>query len=115
MNRDKLLREMENLRRRVAELEARLTSNEVEAKSLRVSESRHRQAVEGSPNAIISMDAIGTVLSWNRASTEITGYSSEEAVGRNWSFLIVEPEPSRFLIGSSLQSLARRSSLRLGA
>ncbi len=42
----------------------------------------YRLLIEASPDAIIGLDAEGTVLIWNSAAESILGYSSDEAVGR---------------------------------
>lgn len=51
--------------------------------ALRESEDRYRQVVEHSPNAILSVNAGGFVLSWNGACERIIGYTKTEAVGRH--------------------------------
>ncbi len=73
MNRQDLLKEVESLHRRVVELEARLNSNEAEAEGLRASDGRYRQAIDVSPGPIIAIDPAGRSVSWNRASTEMSG------------------------------------------
>ena len=37
--------------------------------------------------AIILLDSIGTIVSWNKGAQKIKGYSAEEAVGRSFKFL----------------------------
>lgn len=96
MSEEDLSKQIESLQRRVAELETTLNASEVEAEVLRASEGRYRQAVEESSNAIIVIDPAGTILSWNTASTELTGYPVNEAIGMDCSSLILEPEPSYF-------------------
>jgi two-component system cell cycle sensor histidine kinase/response regulator CckA len=96
MNEGKLQEEIESLRRRVHELTEELTAKAYVEEGLRGSEARYRQAVEESPNAIMALDALGRIVSWNRACTEITGYLSDEAVGRDSSFLIVNPDAAYF-------------------
>ncbi len=41
------------------------------------------QLVNNSPNAIITADREGIIISWNRGAQEIFGYSAEEAIGMN--------------------------------
>jgi diguanylate cyclase (GGDEF)-like protein/PAS domain S-box-containing protein len=53
-----------------------------------------REVVEGSPQALVCIDAGGRVLVWNRRATEIFGWSSQEALGGHLSELIV-PERCR--------------------
>ena len=44
--------------------------------------------VESTPDAIHSLAPDGTIVSWNRGSEELFGYSSMEAVGKNFTILI---------------------------
>lgn len=51
-------------------------------------------------DGIITIDADGNVLSYNRACRKIFGYDAEDAIGRNISFLMPEPyrsEHDRYL------------------
>lgn len=44
--------------------------------------------VESSDDAIVTKDLTGVVTSWNAGAQRVFGYTSEEAVGRNISFII---------------------------
>jgi PAS domain S-box-containing protein len=44
--------------------------------------------VESTPDAIHSLAPDGTIVSWNRGSEKLFGYSSMEAVGKNFTILI---------------------------
>ncbi len=46
--------------------------------------------VDSSADAILSSDAQGTILSWNRGATELLGYTAEEMVGRPVACLVPE-------------------------
>jgi len=50
--------------------------------------------IEAAHDAVIVMDALGSVRVWNRAAEELFGYAREEAVGREVADLIV-PGPLR--------------------
>ena len=58
--------------------------------------------VAGLPEAIILLDAGGTVLTWNTGARDIAGYVAEEMLGRNFSSLyspgdIVADKPAQSL------------------
>ena len=70
-------------------------------------------------DCIVTMDARGDVVGWNRAAEETFGYRREEAIGRPLGELIV-PEPlreaharglSRYLAGGDPPILGRRIEL----
>jgi PAS domain S-box-containing protein len=66
-------------------------------KRAKQSEERYRQAVEHSPNPILTVDADGRILSWNRACEKTTGYSREEAIGRDAGDFIYSEGDSPYL------------------
>ena len=44
--------------------------------------------VEGSEDAIVAYREDGILTDWNQAATRLYGYSAEEAIGRNFSFVV---------------------------
>lgn len=52
------------------------------------------QLVINSPNAIITADRNGRILTWNRGAQEIFGYSAEEAVGMNVDEFVPANDPT---------------------
>ena len=58
---------------------------------VRASESRLRATLEAALDAVVTMDARGRVLDWNRAAEASFGYRAHEAVGRDMADLIVPP------------------------
>ncbi len=62
--------------------------------SLRESESLFRSYVESAPLGIWETDGVGRIVSANRATTEITGYSHEQLLGMNmFDFCLSEELP----------------------
>jgi two-component system, OmpR family, sensor histidine kinase VicK len=62
--------------------------------ALRVSETRYRQLVEGSPAMVCTHDLEGKLLSLNRQTMETLGYSCEEALGRKiCDFMAEQSQP----------------------
>lgn len=60
-----------------------ITARKVAEEALAVSEARLRALVENTPDVSIQgYDEQGQVLSWNRASERLFGFSREEAIGR---------------------------------
>lgn len=61
--------------------------------ALQESEARFRNLLEYVPGvAVQGFEGDGTIRYWNRASEELFGYRSEEAVGKNLADLIIPPE-----------------------
>ena len=61
--------------------------------------------VENSQDAIISQDLSGKILTWNRGSESLFGYSADEAVGN--SIELIVPHDLRAEYQQSLQTLRR--------
>jgi PAS domain S-box-containing protein len=55
-------------------------------------EALHTASVEGALDGIVTADADGRVLDWNRAAERIFGYTRDQAVGERVADLIVPPE-----------------------
>jgi PAS domain S-box-containing protein len=60
--------------------------------ALRQSELRFRSVAQTATDAIVTADAEGTIVSWNRAAVAMFGYTEEEAIGRPLTIVI----PPRF-------------------
>jgi len=62
-----------------------ITARKQALEALRESEVKYRGLIEDSPDAIIIIDTLGTVSSINPAYSKMTGYTSEEMVGKHIS------------------------------
>ncbi|MGB7567041.1 MAG: PAS domain S-box protein, partial [Chitinivibrionales bacterium] len=56
--------------------------------TLQLSLQRLALHVEQTPLAVIEFDIEGRIRAWNPAAENIFGYSSQEAFGKNWSFIV---------------------------
>jgi PAS domain S-box-containing protein len=61
------------------------------ARDLRDSEARSRSVLETIVDAVITIDADATVLSFNPAAERTFGYEADEVIGRNVNMLMPEP------------------------
>lgn len=75
---------VDELRRRIAELEARVTEH-------RHTEARIRAILDTTVDGVVTIDDKGVIESFNPAAEKIFGYASEEAVGQNVRVLMPEP------------------------
>jgi two-component system CheB/CheR fusion protein len=65
--------------------------------ALRMTEEQLRLVVEGADEyAMILLDPHGTITAWNVGAERITGYDSEEAIGRSGAILLPEPTGDAF-------------------
>ncbi len=53
-------------------------------------EQKFRSVTESAIDAIISANHVGEIISWNKAATDILGYTEEEAVGQRLELIIPE-------------------------
>jgi PAS domain S-box-containing protein len=53
-------------------------------------EQKFRSVTESAIDAIISANHVGDIISWNKAATEILGYTEEETVGQRLEMIIPE-------------------------
>ena len=65
-----------------------VTERERAADALRNSEARTRSLLDTAPDAIITVDAMGTVVEFNRAAETTFGWSAAEIVGRSYTEII---------------------------
>jgi PAS domain S-box-containing protein len=73
----------------ISQLLARLQR---QASRRRLSEERMRLVLDTAPDAFITLDRDGRIITWNAAAGRLFGWSEEEAVGRTMRELIVPPE-----------------------
>ncbi len=103
-----LQRANEELESRVADRTAELTEaneslrdevaqRESAEQALRESESHFRSVAESAGEAVLTLDANGAVVFWNRAASRIFGHTAEEMIGK--PFVRIFPE--RFRRGQS--------------
>ncbi|HZN95336.1 MAG TPA: PAS domain S-box protein, partial [Myxococcales bacterium] len=71
-----------------------LTARREAELDLRRSAARTQAILTGALDCVITIDAGGRVLEWNRAAEETFGYRRDEAIGREMAELII-PEPLR--------------------
>lgn len=62
------------------------------AQLLERSEARTRLVLDTAPDAFISLDQDGVILSWNAAAGRLFGWTAAEAIGKTMRSLIVPPE-----------------------
>ena len=62
------------------------------AQQLQHSEARTRLVLDTAPDAFITLDSDGVIMSWNAAAERLFGWSGDEAIGRTMRELIVPPE-----------------------
>jgi PAS domain S-box-containing protein len=67
------------------EVTLEITEQKQAEEAIRESERRYSALVQESPDAIISLDEIGNLLSFNTAAERISGFSSEEVVGKHFA------------------------------
>jgi PAS domain S-box-containing protein len=62
------------------------------AQQLEQSEARTRMVLDTAPDAFITLDSDGVIMSWNAAAQRLFGWSAAEAIGKTMRALIVPPE-----------------------
>jgi PAS domain S-box-containing protein len=86
----RLLRELEELRRRNSELEYAETDRRAALDALRDSEMKFRSVAESTIDAIVSIDTEDRIIYWNPGAEKIFGYSEDEVLGQPVTILIPE-------------------------
>jgi PAS domain S-box-containing protein len=72
-----------------------ITEQKRAIESIEASENRLRAVLETAADAIVTIDNQGIVQSFNRAATEMFGYTDEEMIGQNVSMLMPGPHRER--------------------
>ncbi len=62
------------------------------AAALQESEARTRLVLDSAPDAFITLDRDGVILSWNSAAERLFGWASAEAIGVPLRALVIPPE-----------------------
>jgi PAS domain S-box-containing protein len=70
-----------------------ITRRKKDERALRQSEERYRMLVETATDAIMTVNAQGRIVSWNRGAEKIYGFKAKNIIGRNCRLLV----PERFL------------------
>jgi len=83
-----ILRELEQMCRRCADLESVEAERQKALQGLRDSETKFRSVAQSAIDAIVSTDADDRVIFWNQGAENIFGYSEEEALGKPVTILI---------------------------
>jgi PAS domain S-box-containing protein len=87
---EQLISELGKLRKQVSELKDFEAQHKWVEKALRSSEKQFRSLVQSASDAIITVDSHGKIISWNRAAEVIFGYTPDEIIGKQLSFLVPE-------------------------
>ncbi len=90
---------------RIADIKKVPLENEF-ARSFNYIEANYKTLFEMAPNAIISVDNKGTILTWNPAAVKIFGHTDREAIGTN-AIDFIFPRESALLLNNELQKLVR--------
>ena len=88
--RKELVEEISELRQKNWNLEETALKYQASKTALKDNHERFRSVVETAPNAIITADSQGIIISWNSAANKIFGYTIEESVGQPLTFIIPE-------------------------
>jgi len=62
------------------------------AQQIEQSEARTRMVLDTAPDAFITLDRDGVIMSWNAAARRLFGWTAAEAIGQTMRALIVPPE-----------------------
>ena len=88
-----------------------ITAQRVAQTALRDSQRRLELLVRHTPLAVIFWDEQFRVTSWNPAAAAIFGWSADEAIGRNWEFVVPDSDRS-YVARVTSDLLANRGGLR---
>jgi PAS domain S-box-containing protein len=78
--------------RLLSRLRAEARESDARARALRESEARTRLVLDAAPDAFLTLDRDGVIMSWNSAAERLFGWTAAEAIGVPMRSLIVPPE-----------------------
>src|SRR5262245_16437727 len=86
LQRTQLLKELENLKAKVAELEQNGNQNKQKEFQFQNTEERFSLLVKSVKDyAIFMLDPSGYIISWNEGAQRLKGYQAEEIIGQHFS------------------------------
>lgn len=101
-----LIADLNELRARMAELEAKAVEQSRAVQELQMSEERYRTLVEENPYGVQEITADGTIVFANRAHHELYGYKNAALIGRHIADFLV-PGPQRDELLRYLKTLVK--------
>ncbi len=98
----------------IKELSKRNESEE-EIKGLKASRDSYRSMIEGSKDAIWTLNRNAKFLSVNKSFEEITGFRAKELIGKNFSFIVLKESVSLYkkAISDAIKGKAETVSIRI--
>jgi PAS domain S-box-containing protein len=95
--REELIRELSELRQRVAQLETAEAERERVEQALSASEEYTRNIIDSSLDMIIACDTDRRIIEFNRAAQHTFGYRREEVIGKHVDMLYADPQKGRII------------------
>lgn len=92
-----------------------LNEKEAAEQAVHAGERQLASIIDASADAILSLDAQGTIRSWNRGASLLFGYSAEEQIGRRLAYLLPAPRPAENRAGDIAEGSAQLTSLHYEA
>ena len=84
---------------KVMEIVTDITDRKLAEEALRVSEEKYRALTQAALDAIITIGGGGKILFWNNSAERMFGYTTEEAVGKEVTKLIIPPRYREAMLG----------------
>jgi PAS domain S-box-containing protein len=84
-----------------------VTARRLAEREVQLARQRLALHVEQTPLAVIEFDLGGRVQEWNPAAAMVFGYPRDEALGRNWSFIV--PEAARAHVDETWAAIVGQS------
>jgi len=102
-SKEQLIRELNELRQRLAGFQAAEANRKMIENDLRISEEKFRAVAQTAVDAIIVADSNGSIIFWNESARKIFGYTEQEILGKPLTILM--PEQYRGLHQQGLEHI----------